>query len=48
MGTRFMRTSCRGVGRSAQWHDRDSTMNFQMILFIINKFHMPSTVKIPR
>ena len=36
------------MGRSAEWHDWDSAIDLQVKLYVMNKFHMPSTVKIPR
>ena len=48
MGTSFMRTSCRGMGRTAQWRDKDSAIDLRVILYVMNKFQMPSIVKIPR
>ena len=30
MGRRFMRTSCRGMGRSAEWHDRDIAIDLRV------------------
>ena len=35
------------MGRSAEWHDGDSAIDLRVILYVMNKFHMPSTFKIP-